>query len=174
MHCSLKLIFIFIFYSLVQLAFFFLIHSLIHSLLIHWSSSLSVHWSSSLKLTLTAAGLTIVNVIAIHHLPPKPSLSSDPIVATDRQRLFQRRPKLPIAQTNRRSTLSASDPPPSASDPRRRSECLLADVVLGDFLYCLWLVILFGLGWEKDWRFGFFFLLWTGGGCGCGCDCGWW
>ena len=54
--------------------------------------------------------------------------------------------------------------------------------VIGDFLFCLWLMILFGLDWEKIleiWVF-FFYLLWTGGGvgggcgCGCVCGCGWW
>ena len=43
---------------------------------------------------------------------------------------------------------------------------------------CLWLVILFGLGWGKRleiWCFFFFFPLWTGGGgVGGGCGCGWW
>ena len=43
--------------------------------------------------------------------------------------------------------------------------------MIGDFLFFLWLVILFGLSWGKKLEiwvggffFFFFFLLWTGGG----------
>ena len=61
----------------------------------------------------------------------------------------------------------------------------LANVVLicdWWFLFCLWLMILFGLDWEKILEIWFFFfsLLWTGGGVGggcgygCVCGCGWW
>ena len=59
-----------------------------------------------------------------------------------------------------------ADPPLPPTHPPHRS-------------LALWLVILFGLGWEKRlgiWVGGFYFffpLLWTVGGGGCGCGCGW-
>ena len=108
---------------------------------------------------------------------------------------------------HRRSTLLASNPP---TVPSRRSAqthattCLRPTPSIGvlargcaclwlvifyfvcDWWFCLWLVILFGLGWGKRLEIWFFFcffcLLWTGGGvggsggggCGCGCECGLW
>ena len=54
------------------------------------------------------------------------------------------------------------------TNPRRVLCCV------GNFLFCLWLVILFGLDWGKRlriWVGGFFFVLWTGGGGGGGCLC---
>ena len=91
--------------------------------------------------------------------------------------------------------ISLRPTPPSASDPCRRSECLLVDVlacrpssptwlecllVVGFFFFsCYGLVVVVVVvvvdvvvvvAEEKDWRFGLFFflLLWTGGGGGGG------
>ena len=113
------------------------------------------------------------------------------VTATEaRRHWLTSRPKLPI---------SFRPTPPSASNPRRWSECLLVEIgyltgkpmVFADppllptqladvVLVCdWWFFILFGwFGLRKKiedlsfFFFFFFFLLWTGGGGGGGCGCG--
>ena len=89
--------------------------------------------------------------------------------------------------TNRPKPLISLRPtPPSASDPAKKSGYWVPDwethgacrptpstnpcwhcppnSVIGDFLFCLWLVILFGLGWKKRlqiWVGGFFFFFFS-------------
>ena len=120
------------------------------------SSSLSQR--HSLKLTLS---------------PPSARLILN-VAATETQRHWP---------TNRPKPLISLRPtPPSASDPAKKSGYWVPDwethgacrptpstnpcwhcppnSVIGDFLFCLWLVILFGLGWKKRlqiWVGGFFF-----------------
>ena len=151
MHCSLKLKKKKIIHRLL-----FFIHSLIHfslnhSLLIHSKSlhSLKLKSLHSLKLKSQAHfDRRRPDHRQRHHHPPSASQayaqlrldrchqssppdrhhrSSPPIINVNI--CFNMVPSRRSAQIHRRSTLSASDPPPSASDPRRRSECLLTDVV---------------------------------------------
>ena len=166
MHCSLKLKKKVIFYSALQFAslFLFILSFTLSSVTLspfteaQFSPFTEAQVSSSLWSPLTWLSSTspppIVNVTTIHRPPPKPPLSSNPIVATrslppivNVNICFNMVPSRWSAQTNRRSTLSASDPPPSASDPRRRSECLLADVV---FVCDFWFLILFVIS-DFDW-----------------------